>query len=169
MAPKQNQKTKLCQIRTPWWPQNWTIPANPSSRKCCTKKFRNVSWEIRWCLRVAGGLSWNCFCGRMWRYNIPCDVFCAFGDRAFRNPDAVYIAFVLPTFCQTELEAVCYMYFALFVWYTTYNVLCEPFFLIRHCFECSAAFVIFDARSYILCCPKYFHLHIQFSAYDVPS
>jgi hypothetical protein len=46
----------------------------------------------------------------------------------------------------------------------------QAFYFIRHCFECSAEFVIFDAHFYILCYPKYCHLlRIQFSAYDVPN
>jgi hypothetical protein len=44
------ERIKRCQIRTPRWPENWPTPANPSTRKCCTKNFHNTSWEMHRCV-----------------------------------------------------------------------------------------------------------------------
>jgi hypothetical protein len=65
----QKERMKWCLIKIPRWPQNWTTPANPSSRKRCTKKLRNMYLEMRPRTILLVAAEWCLLC--IWRQNFP--------------------------------------------------------------------------------------------------
>jgi hypothetical protein len=129
--PPTKRKIMQCQIRAPRCLRNWTITANPSSRKCCTKNLHNLSWEMQQCSvlqeKYCGHL-WTCLIRGMQRYNIQCECLCAW-RRSFQEIQTLFfltkctLSLQMSTIwvcvtgsCSTGLDSVYWMPHSSSVW-----------------------------------------------------